>query len=294
MKFFSLIQKHQRGIFFVAVLIIIENLAWIVEPTLFGKLIDGFLQKISPEKLEDKYAHVFPLILWITAYIINSGSGTLRRYYEPRVFQKIYVDLVTKIAETGNKLGIDSSITAGRAHLSQQYVTFVQYRIPEIVEQTISISGAIIALAIFDYRISLVCLLISVPLIIMSILYSNNVVKLHSELHDKFELVYDTFAKREALQVTNVYSSMARLQEQIASWGAANFGIMRIVLLIIFLFVIYIAIDLDNFTLGNIYSIVAYLWTFITSVEYIPELMESRTSLKDISRRLKADERSAV
>jgi len=289
MKLSSLIQKHRKGIAFVSLLIIVENVAWILEPSLFGNLIDAFITRANPESLEDKYAHIIPLILWVSAYLLNSGSGTLRRRFEPRVFQKMYVELVTNIAEEGNKAGLDSSKTAGRAHLSQEYVTFVQYRIPEAVEQIISIGGAVIALTFFDYRISLVCLFISIPLIIMSMLYSRNVVKLHSELHDKFELIYDIFAKKEPAQVTNIYSSMARLQEKIATWGAANFGIMRFVLLIIFLFVLYIAIDLDNFSLGNIYSIVAYLWTFVTSVEYIPELMESRTSLKDLSRRLRTE-----
>ncbi|MEK6553017.1 MAG: hypothetical protein AABZ54_06170 [Bacteroidota bacterium] len=55
------------------------------------------------------------------------------------------------------------------------------------------------------------------------------------------------------------------------------------------LFVLYIAIDLDNFSQGNIYSIVAYLWTFVTPVEYIPELLESKTSLQDLSRRIETD-----
>lgn len=115
------------------------------------------------------------------------------------------------------------------------------------------------------------------------------VVKLHEELHDTYETIYDTFSKRKPEQVTTIYKTMAKLQEKIATWGAANFGIMRFVLLIIFLFVLYIAIDLDNFSLGSIYSIVAYLWTFVTSVEYIPELLESKTSLQDLSRRIATD-----
>ena len=41
---------------------------------------------------------------------------------------------------------------------------------------------------------------------------------------------------------------------------------------------------------GEIYSIVAYLWTFVTATEYLPELMESWTSLHDISKRIKAEE----
>ncbi len=289
MALFKLIKEHKRGISLIAFLILVENVAWILEPTLFGNLIDAFLQRSNPSVPSDKFAHIIPLIFWITAYLINSASGTFRRRFEPRVFQKMYVQLVTKIAEAGNKLGHDTSKTVARAHLSQEYVTFVQYRIPEIAEQIIAILGAVIALTFFDLRISLVCLLISFPLIILSSLYSKNVVKLHSELHDTYETIYDTFSKRKPEQVTTIYNTMAKLQEKIATWGAANFGIMRFVLLIIFLFVLYIAIDLDDFSLGSIYSIVAYLWTFVTSVEYIPELLESKTSLQDLSKRIETD-----
>jgi ABC-type multidrug transport system fused ATPase/permease subunit len=286
----SLLLKHKKPILLVASLILVENIAWIAEPTLFGNLIDAFISKASGEKVVGSYGHIVSLIFWVTAYLINSGSGTIRRNYEPKVFQKIYIELVTDIAQAGQKIGLDTSRIAARAHLSQEYVTFVQYRIPEIAEQSISILGAVIALSFYDFRISLACLCISIPLLILSTLYSRNVVKLHSELHDTYESVYTIFSKNEPAQVTTVYSSMARIQQTIAGWGAANFGIMRLVLLLIFLFVLYIAIDLDDFTTGNIYSIVAYLWTFVTSVEYIPELLESITSLKDLSNRLKTGE----
>ncbi len=289
MRFYKIIEHYRKGVAIIALLILVENLAWILEPRLFGDLIDAFLRKSAPKVLSDRHAYIFPLIFWITAYLINSGSGTIRRKLEPRIFQKIYVDLVHTISENGIKSGLESSVMAGRAHLSHEYVTFVQYRVPELAEQTIAIIGAVIALSFFDWKISGVCLLISIPLIILSLLYSKNVVKLQTELHDKFEQVYEVFTEKESAKVKNIYQSMAKLQEKIASWGAINFGIMRIVLLLIFLFVLYIAIDLDDFSLGNIYSIVAYLWTFITSVEYIPELMESRASLKDLSLRLRAD-----
>jgi hypothetical protein len=54
--------------------------------------------------------------------------------------------------------------------------------------------------------------------------------------------------------------------------------------------VLYISIDLNDFSTGNIYSIVAYLWTFVSSSEYLPELLESWTSLKDIAKRLKTEQ----
>ena len=64
---------------------------------------------------------------------------------------------------------------------------------------------------------------------------------------------------------------------------------MRFTLLLIFLVVLYVAVELDNFSAGELYSIVAYLWTFVAATEYMPELLENWTSMKDISRRLKED-----
>ncbi len=289
MQVLELVKKNIGGIFLIAFLILVENIAWIIEPTLFGNLIDAFIAKASNNTSWKSLAHILPLLLWIGAYLLNSGSGTLRRSLEPKIFQKIYVYIVTHILLIAKRQNLDVSTAAARAQLSQEYVTFMQYRMPEIAEQTISIAGAIFALTFFDYRISLTCLLISIPLLILSNVYSKHVSVLQTELHDNYENVYNVMATSEIEQVKNVFSKNAQIQTKIARWGSMNFGIMRLVLLGIFLAVLFIAIDLDNFSTGNIYSIVSYLWTFVTSVEYIPELMESRTSLLDLSHRLKSD-----
>jgi ABC-type multidrug transport system fused ATPase/permease subunit len=289
MNLIGLVKNHRKGIIFVLSLILLENIAWIAEPTLFGNLIDAFIEKASADSLEAKVLKVLPLLLWIFAYLVNSGSGAIRRRIEANTFQLMYVELVTMIAEKSHSIKMDASKAAARAHLSKEFVVFMQYRLPEIAEQTITIIGAVIAQAFFDWRISAACLLIAFPLLLISNIYSRRVVKLQSQLHDDYEKVYDTFSSYDPEKVKKTFSSMARVQEQIAKWSAANFGIMRLVILVIFLFVLYIAIDLDNFSTGNIYSIVAYLWTFVTSVEYIPELMESAASLKDLSVRIKSD-----
>ncbi len=109
---------------------------------------------------------------------------------------------------------------------------------------------------------------------------------MQKDLHDNREEAYEVFSTKDPEKVHAYYTTQSHVEQRIAKWGAFNFGAMRIFLLLIFLVVLYIAIDLDDFSTGNIYSIVAYLWTFVTSSEYLPELMESWTSLKDISERL--------
>jgi hypothetical protein len=57
----------------------------------------------------------------------------------------------------------------------------------------------------------------------------------------------------------------------------------------IFLVILYVAIDLDDFYTGDIYAIAAYVWTFVSSSEYLPEQLESIISVNDINQRLQAE-----
>jgi ABC-type multidrug transport system fused ATPase/permease subunit len=104
-----------------------------------------------------------------------------------------------------------------------------------------------------------------------------------------YEDVVEVISKKDPKEVERYYTELAKPQVRISNWSALNFSLMRVVLLVIFMSVIYISIELDEWSAGELFSIVAYLWTFVTASEALPELMESWTSLQDISRRLKKE-----
>ena len=349
----ELIRRFRKGIIIAFSLVIIENVAWIIEPTIFGWVIDAVIDvqyenieqdslKMQSEleklKLEIKHdtsfidndnlqtedsaeinntllakdssipndstgikdslksseqtessSYIYPLMIWLIVFAINSGLGVLRRSVDPKIFLNIYTKIATEVSQRAIKLNLNISKTATRAQLSHEYIGFLQYRIPEVLENIVAIGGAIIALYFFDWKISLTCLCIVVPVYLANKLYSKKVMVLQKEFHDSYEDIYEVFSKQDSDYVHDYYQKLAKPQKKIADWGAFNFGMMRVTLMGIFLVVLYIAIDLDEFSAGELYSIVAYLWTFVTSTEYLPELMESWTSLKDISKRLKME-----
>jgi ABC-type multidrug transport system fused ATPase/permease subunit len=285
MDLLSLFRRFRTGIIIAIGLVVIENLAWIVEPTVFGNVIDAFIDKGL--SLGDP-AFLIPLLIWSGVFLVNSVVGAFRRSVDQRIYLRMFTEIATDVARIGNDRGHSISRTAARAELSREYIAFFQYRLPEILEQSISIGGAIVALYFFDWRIAATCTVIVVPLLFITRLSNQRILKLQRDFHDRREQAFDIFGTKDLKEIRSFYAQLAVPQQRIATWGAINFGIVRISLLVIFLIVLYIAIDLDNFTTGNIYSIVAYLWTFVTSSEYLPELMESWTSLKDISARVKA------
>jgi ABC-type multidrug transport system fused ATPase/permease subunit len=290
MRLVELVHRFRKGIFIALSLVVIEHVAWIVEPAVFGKVIDALIDRASTEGPNLRSLNVIPLFIWIGVFIINSGTGVIRRIVDERIYLRIYSELATSVASGGHKKQFSVSRTVALTQLSEQYISFLQYRMPEIIDQIVSITGAVIALAAFDWRISVACQTIIVPLIQVTGVYTRKVSALQRQYHDNFETTFDVFANQSVDEVKTYYAKVTALKQSIANWGALNFGVMRVALLIIFVAVLFISIDLDNFSTGAIYSIVAYIWTFITTSEYIPELLESWTSLNDISRRLKESE----
>jgi ABC-type multidrug transport system fused ATPase/permease subunit len=287
----DLFKKHKIAIVFALSLIVIENIAWIIEPTFFGQVIDAIFddefQSLTPEWW---HTVLVPLSIWTLMFIINSAVGAIRRYVDPRIFMNIFTDIANSVSEVSVKKDYTIAKTTARAQLSYEYIVFYEFRMPEIIENIIAISGAVLALYFIDWRISVTCLAIALPLFYLSKLYSRKVSIYQKDFHDHYENMFDIFSKKDPNLVRDFFNRYAVPQKKIGNWNAMNFGIMRFFLLLVFILVLYISIVLDGLSAGEIYSVVAYLWTFITATEFIPEILESWTSLKDISRRLRVEE----
>jgi ABC-type multidrug transport system fused ATPase/permease subunit len=289
MDLLSVIRRSRRGLILALGLVAVEYVAWIVEPTLFGEVIDAFIDR---DIASTSAAFYVPLCIWVGIFLLNSGVGAFRRINEPRIYLPLFSSMALSVAREGIDRQYTVSKTAGRAELVREYVSFFQFRIPEILDQGISIIGAIIALAFFDYRIATACLTIVAPLVLVTKRHATKIEEAQRSLHDIREQAYDVFETKDLGRIEGYYRDMSAAETRVARWTGRNFGIVRLFLLGIFLVVLYIAIDLDDFTTGSIYSIVAYLWTFVSSTEYLPELLESITSLRELNNRLRTNEES--
>jgi len=286
MRFIDIIRKYHRPFLFAVSLVVIEKLAWIVEPTLFGRLLDSLIAAFGAK---GSVSYLVPLLLWVGAFAVNSGVGATRRSVDEKIYLKMFTNIAVEVTESSQQKGLDAARTATRVELSRDYVTFLKRRVPDFIEQFFDLGGTAIALALFDPRISLTCLLIALPILVINRFSSQKMFALQKEIHDLRESVFEIFARKDIRHVRAYYESMMKPQRRIANWSALNFGLIRFFLLGIFILVLYIAIDIDQLSTGQTYSVVAYLWTFVTSTEYLPDLMESYSSLKEIQDRVRLE-----
>jgi hypothetical protein len=287
MTFKQILLTFKGPIIMVISFVILENVAWIIEPTFFGSLLDALINRFYEKEAVN---YTTPLIIWIIIYLLNVFGGTLSRYYAGRNYSKMYADIATRVIVQSKKRGHPLSQVLARAELAKEYVVFLKERLPEITWQLSATGGGIIALSFYDWRIAGVAFLVIFPVFYINDLYRRNVVTLQKNIHDTREDLFRVIESKDSSKIHHFYHEMVYPQTKIAIWNSVDYAIIKVLLMIIFIVVLFICVDVDNFSTGKIYAIVSYIWTFITSTEYLPGLMESLTSVKELSNRLREEE----
>jgi len=279
--------EYKYSIGLVLAFVLLENVAWIIEPGYFGKLLDALIDYFYDH---EKVNYLYPLFVWIFIYILNVVGGTMSRFLSGKIYSRMFAEVAEKVIVSSKKKGDPISRTLIRAELTREFIIFFRERLPEVSWQFCATFGAIIAMFFYDWRIAAVCLIVIFPLYIFSGIYRKNVIVLQKTIRDTQEDLYKVVEHKSSSSIHELYHSMVRPQFKIARWNSINYGVIKMILMGIFIVVLFICVDVDNFSTGSIYSIVAYLWTFISSAEYLPGLMESYSSVKELGHRLKEEE----
>jgi ABC-type multidrug transport system fused ATPase/permease subunit len=269
--------------------VLVENIAWIIEPTFFGKLLDALIGHFYDH---EKIDFIIPLFIWIFVYLVNVIGGSLHRLFNGGTYSKMYADVATNVIEESKSRGDQYSKMLVRAELVKEYIVFFKERLPEMLWQLSASAGAIIALFFYDYRIGLVCLAVIGPVAYINNISRKNVTYLQKDIHDNQEELYKLIENRDTSKIHQFYFNMISPRIRIAKWNAFSYSTVKVLLVIIFIVVLFICVDIDKFSTGKIYSIIAYLWTFIGQTDYLPDLMESLGSIKDLNIRFNQDEKN--
>ena len=289
MAFREIALKYKYPIALILLFVFVENVSFIIEPTFFGKLLDSLIEHFYDH---EKVDYLLPLFIWIGVYLINVVGGTLHRLFNGNIYSRMYADMAIKVVNESNSRGHNTSKTLVRAELVKEYIVFFKERLPEIMWQLTATAGAIIALFFYDYRIGIVALVVTLPIAFINNLNRKSVTLLQKEVHDNQEELFQLMESKDTARISEFYTNTISPKARIAKWSAFSYGSSKVLLVIIFIVVLFICVDVDKFTTGKIYSIVSYLWTFIASTDYLPELMESAAAIKDLNNRFSQDEKT--
>jgi len=274
----SLARRHRKKLFFTFLLVVAENVTYLLYPMLAGISINAIL---SGQMLNAMLYGVMILFMWCL--------GAARRSVDTRTFARIYAALAVSVVMTQRKNRLNPSTVAARVALSREFVDFFELHLPTLITSLAAMLGAAVMLLVIEFWAGVACLVILAFLACFLSRYAHKNEALYNKLNNRLEKEVDFVNKATVLSLERHYLTLATLRIRLSDREAL--GYLSIGALVALLFSLTIAwmTQSAGITAGHIYSVMTYMWMFATSLDDGPQLLEKYSELKDIGKRVNTE-----
>lgn len=275
----NLMMKHKYQLIFTYTLFSLEMLGGLLRFYFFGEAINDLIK--------GSYTGLIVLTLVHLAYLI---IGTIRHMYDTRTYSSIYTSLVTKFLSR-RYLKTDVSKLTAHSTLAREFVDFLEHDLVYVIEAAYNIIGSLIILFFYDKTVVLICLAITIPVIIISMLYGKKMLRLNKHKNDELEKQVDIISTGNNHIIRHHYNNLRKWQIRISDKEAWNFGFMEIMVLLVIAVSLIASKNLHSTTImaGSLFGIYSYILKFASGLDTIPYTMERLSSLSDITRRIELE-----
>lgn len=280
MSHYSLISIFKRFKWKISItfsLLFIENVFKVLQPLVLGIAINDLINKTNDG-------------LWLFCILYAAGFliGVIRRYYDTRAYTSIYMSVASEVADIQNQNQVSVSTIAARSSLIKELVDFFEYDITQAFTSLISVVGALILLALFDWWIFAACLLTILLILIIYSISNTKIYNFNIGLNDELEHRITILEKRERTGIENHFKNISKWMVKLSDLETLNFGIIEIILFILAIFTLYLSASAVNASAGSIFSIMTYMLEFSTGIFMLPIVFQQVIRLQEISTRLKS------
>lgn len=229
----------------------------------------------------DSFRGIYILALVLFLILIMS---TGRRFYDTRVYSRIYALLCTNMIKNYKKNAVDTSTIVTRSSLIKELVDFFEHDLTEAYTSLIGIIGAIVMIFYLNHIVFLICL---VSLILIFFVYKvsekkifNENSNLNTELENRLNII-----KSKNLFLMNHFRKITRSMIKLSDIESYNYVVFQVVIALVILGALFIGVKSD-LTIGSIFSMLAYVLDFSLEVLILPIIFQQFIRLKEITARI--------
>ncbi len=276
---------HKYRLILTYTLFTIEMIGLLLRPYFLGKAIDGLL--------EGNYKGLIYLAATHFVWLI---AGTIRHMYDTRTYTAIYTSVVTQLLARKYKTEEVSKLSA-HSTLAREFIDFLEFDLNYVVEAAYNILGSLIILFFYDKKVVGICLLVLIPVSIVSYFYGKKMRKLNQLKNDELEQQVTIIETQNTADIKKHYTQLRKLQIKISDKEAFNFGIMELLVLVVLIGSLLVTTHFsweEGFLAGDIIGIYNYVLKFVTGLDTIPYTVQRLSALKDISQRLEFEVEEAI
>lgn len=272
----SLLQRFWRSISITWFLTLLETVLMTLIPLFIGFAIDGLL--------EDRYENFIKLIVVMAVLLI---IGVSRRVYDTRVFGTIRVELGKTLAERSSKLA--TSVVNARIGMGRELVDFLEHQAPELMTSIVQLIISVVVLYSFHPTLAFTALATMVSMLLLYSLFHKRFYRLNSAYNHQEEKQVDTLGSRKPERISHHLLRLRKFEVNLSDTESLVYGLIFLFLLSFVSFNLWFAASNVTVTVGSIFSVISYSWSFVDSALILPVTLQGWSRLSEIMTRINSE-----
>lgn len=271
----AIARAHPGRLFNAFLLLLLENALLLAYPLLAGLAIDAIVRGDAGTAL---WYAVAVLGMWLL--------GALRRAVDTRSFTRIYADIAVPVVLEQRLINASSSATAARVVLAREFVDFFEKQVPLLLTALVSMLGSVIMLMFLEFKVGAFCMLALVLCLALGSRFMVVSQSLHERINDAMEREVGLLFRVGAQSLRRHYGLLSRLRVRLSDREAAAYAFLGGLIALLFLLTILELAGGAQVTAGHVYAVMTYLWSFVSSLDELPGMVDQLARLRDIGGRV--------
>lgn len=271
----AIAKAYPAKLFLTLSLVALENALLLAYPLFAGFAVDSIIRGDATSAL---FYAVVVLAFWVV--------GAARRAVDTRTFTRIYADLAVPVILNQRLQNQSTSTSAARVVLAREFVDFFEKHVPTIATALVSIVGAAVMLLVIEPWIGLACLGALLLCITLLPRFARRNQELHERLNDRLEKEIGLVEKVGPDTLQRHYRVLSRLRIWLSDREAIAYLFVGSVAAVLFVIAISQLALSPAVKAGHVYAVMTYLWTFVSSLDEAPSMVDQLARLRDIGKRV--------
>ena len=260
---------------FTMSLVLLESVLAILYPLCIGLAINSLLED-----------NMRGLALLAGLGVASTLIGSARRYYDTRLYSRIYRTITPEMVERGWQQKNSTSSISARANLLTEFVEFMENSLPEIVTATVSLVGALVIISVLNTEVFLACL--GVLLVLFAVYgFSGRLnYRLNAGYNSELERQVISLDKQDPALMRRHFNRLMTWNIRLSDLETVNYLLVWLAIVALFVFTPMSAVNSGVTNYGLIFSLLMYVFGYIESIANFPLFIQQLIRLREITVRL--------
>lgn len=260
----SLNRPRLRG---VSVLLVAENIARLMQPLAMGLAINSLMIR--------SFSGLIVLLGQQLAYLLISSIRQRMVSQELEGIMNIEVHQMTP--------DMDETCLRDRTTRIHNQLHLIEQALPESIHIAVSLCGALLMLALYDWLLAPVCLVLVLPVILLSMAGGRQSQLLGRQIMQAEERESELLSGGDLRAIRQHFQRYAQTRRQLANLDASSFCLMQLFVLGLLATTLVHYCLQSSVQAGDIVAVVMYVLWFLTALNSLPVLVRLLNRLRTIT-----------